>query len=272
MKYVYRVILCFAIPIVGLKLATCGAADRMERSVDCINDASSEIPYEVCAVPEWRALHDEIMTAFDEARALYDGSPFTQRALDDVHAAFLEGRMYRPRMTAAAMEIEGPPDRSFQGALTGMAAIAPDINAPEIRMRRYLRFLRALSPPRAGIEGRWINADGELRINATAARITINETGADAKSCTIHVRASAFRNRIRIDDAPLPAWRKMLSSIGLQLGPDKPLSGWALQAERRGAVLDVSEDAPDGASGSGEEMRPFCGGSDSLAGAYFPAR
>jgi hypothetical protein len=260
----------FAIFLAIVAVQRCSARDLRDsasRTSECASNAE-ETPIPLCTIEEWRELNAEIEAELANARSLYADMPFVQRALDETHEQFLRGVLYRPSMHAGADEIEGPPGFSIGGFLDIMS----EVDLPEHRMRRYLRFLRSLDRPRRGLGGRWVSPYAELRVGPRGARIRIEETGAENVTCTMHARVVSYRNALVIDDPPVPAWRALFASIGPQLGPAYPMSGWTLRAQRRGAMLHVDERDPQRRSAGEDVLRPYCGGAGALNGAYFPAR
>jgi hypothetical protein len=237
----------------------------MERAADCINARARDVPYEICAVPEWGALHRDIEDERQAVRARFAGMSQTLSELDDVHDLYLAGRMDRPNFRNSIYEMEAPgqPSGFSPGAV---ASVYQDINAPERAMRRYLRFLKSLDAPRSGFEGRWISLEGEIRISGTRARIEIASTGRAGERCNIPGRVSISGANALIEDAPPSRFATVFRSEGATLG------GWTLRAQRRGGLLELSERMPDGQRAPEDRLRPFCDGSAGLEGLYFPAR
>jgi hypothetical protein len=248
------VLVGFTALVVSPLLIGCSPASgdaQMARTIDCINNRDDQ-PVEICSVPEWTELNNKIEEEYAAVRVRFEGMSSTLTALERVHENYLETRMRRPNFESYIPEMEAPGKMRQWGDPQAMRDLAEDINAPERAMRAYLAFLRDIDAPREGLNGRWILPGAEIRIADRTAQIEITE------GCSFSARSSQLENRAVIDDKPDAA--------------EPPLGGWKLNADRRGALLQISEQTNDGRNAPEAQIRPYCGGAAPLRGQYFPAR
>jgi hypothetical protein len=136
--------------------------------------ARTTIPFEICTVPEWRALNAEINVATQNAYGLYRDADGAKDVLIEVNRDLMSTRMYRaifdegdsianlkPTQMSERM-IHNPV--SLDGAVFVVRALM-QADEPGRRMKRHLAFLKSLKPPRPGIKGHWANAYSSIAVN-----------------------------------------------------------------------------------------------------------
>lgn len=207
--------------------------DTAKADAKCAN--ADPVVSAICADSALQTLEGEIAIALTKARGLYPNDPAAAEALDDARADAVRLRQSANRDGAISLAdaLEGERD-----------------------------FLRALTAPREGFEGRWLSPQGDLVIakepDGFGMHAVTAEQSRGAWACEVQTPATLIKDIL-------------VAAAGPRGLGDPPLDGWIIESMRQGATLFVKEVAPRAEAGMSVAIRPYCGMSGGLDGPYFPA-